>query len=86
MFKLDNIEKLNSECFIYENYESNWWSLFNIDYKTSLDNKNVMDVIKKYAVGYCESSRVNLRPKDNSYAVMFEREGKKFWFHVQKGI
>lgn len=81
---LDRLEKLNSECFIYENYESNWWSLLDMDYITAIDIVNVMRKVKEYAVGYCESDRVKVRPKQDCYAVMFEKDGYRFWFHIQK--
>ena len=81
---LNKLEKLNSECFIYENYESNWWSLLDLDYMSTFYAKNIMKAVEKYAVGYCESERVYLRPKSDSYAVMFEKDGKRFWFHIQK--
>lgn len=81
---LKNLEQLNPECFIYENYESNWWSLLDMDYMTSMDVKNVMRTVRKYAVGYCEGGRLALRPNSNSYAVMFEKDGERFWFHIQK--
>jgi hypothetical protein len=53
---LNQIEKLNSECFIYENYESNWWCLLDLDYMAAMDVENVMKAVEQYAVGYCESS------------------------------
>ena len=81
---LNDLELLNSECFIYENYESNWFSLLDMDFKTSLGVETVMKAVKDYAVGYCESDRVKLRPRNDSYAVMFEKDGYRFWFHIQK--
>jgi len=84
MVNLHNLEKLNSECFIYDNYESNWWSLLDLDYLDALDGMSVMKEVEQYAVGYCESSKIRLRPRNDSYAVMFEKDGKRFWFHIQK--
>lgn len=81
---LDNLEKLNSESFTYENYESNWWSALDMDYMMALDVKSVLNAVKKYAVGYCDACRLKLRPKTDSYAVMFEKDGERFWFHLQK--
>lgn len=84
MFDINKLPVLNSECFIYENYESNWWSLLDLDYSDAMEISNVMRCVEKYAVGYCESSKVRLRPKFDSYAVMFEKDGERFWFHIQK--
>lgn len=75
---------MNSECFIYENYESNWWSLLDLDYSDAMEVSNVIRCVDKYAVGYCESDKVKLRPKTDSFAVMFEKDGERFWFHIQK--
>lgn len=84
MFDITKLPELNSECFIYENYESNWWSLLDLDFSDAMEVSNVMRCVEKYAVGYCESSKVKLRPKSDSYAVMFEKDGERFWFHIQK--
>lgn len=81
---LNNLERLNSECFTYDNYESNWWNLLDMDFITSIDVKAVMRTVEKYAIGYCEAEKVYLRPNLKSYAVMFEKDGKRFWFHIQK--
>ncbi len=84
MFDIDKLPQLNSECFTYENYESGWWNLLDLDFSDALEVSNVMRCVKKYAVGYCDSSRVSVRPKRDSYAVMFEKNGERFWFHIQK--
>jgi len=84
MSVLESISQLNSECFIYDNYESNWWSLLDLDFDQAMDVWRVMKAVKEYAVGYCESDKVRLRPRPDSYAVMFEKDGERFWFHIQK--
>ena len=81
---LDEIEELNSECFLYENHESNWWNLFDIDFEQSLELKHIHEAIEKYAIGFCDGSKVLLRPNSKNYAIMFEKDGEKFWFHVEK--
>ena len=84
MSVLNKLGKLNSECFTWETWESNWWNLLDMDFMIVMDVKNVMRAVEKYAVGYCESDKVSIRPKENSYAVMFEKDGERFWFHIQK--
>lgn len=81
---LDKLEKLNSECFTYENYESNWYDLLDMDYMMAMDVINVMRKVNEYAVGYCDAVNLAVRPKENSYAVMFEKDGLRFWFHIEK--
>ena len=38
--------------------------------------------LKKRAIGWCDASRVPVRPKSDGIAVMCEDEDGKFWFHV----
>jgi hypothetical protein len=38
--------------------------------------------IKRYAVGYCEGDQLLCRPKPNTIAVMFFKEGEFFWTHL----
>lgn len=40
--------------------------------------------LDKYAIGYCNSIRMNVRPRDGWFAVMCERNGEKFWFHIHE--
>lgn len=81
---LINLPELNPECFIYDNWEANWWNLLDIDYGDAVDIKVIMRSVKQYAIGYCESNRTRIRPRDDSYAVMFEKDKERFWFHIQK--
>ena len=83
---LQKLEQLNPECFIWEKWESNWWNVFNVTFKDSLDICVMKKCIDTYSVGYCEGSRTIVRPNLNSYAVMFEKDGDRFWFHVEKNI
>lgn len=84
MFDIKELPELNPECFTLQNYEAGWWGLLDLDFSDSLTVSNVMRCVERYAVGYCESSKVVLRPKPDSYVVMFEKDGERFWFHIQK--
>lgn len=79
---MGDLEELNSECFTFENYEGNWWSLLDISWEKSMDKSVLRECIKKYAVGYCDSIRVKIRPR-NGFAIMFEKDGERFWFHLE---
>lgn len=83
-FDMRGLEELNSELFIYENYEPDWWTALDLSFCDAVDVSNVLRKVNEYAIGYCDSSRVRLRPKDDCFAVMFEKNGRKFWFHIQK--
>jgi len=40
------------------------------------------DVIRRYAVGYCDGGSLPCRPKAGHKAVMFFKDGVEFWFHI----
>ncbi len=80
---MGKLPKLNPELFTYENWESGFWDMLGLGYAESMEEDNLIRAIKEYGIGYCNSDRLKCRPKDNKYvAVMCEREGEKFWFHV----
>lgn len=79
------LEELNPELFNWETYEYDfghrldcYWNaypeIFQFDY--------FIKQLKKYAIGWCDATRVVVRPKDKGIAVMCEDEDGKFWFHV----
>jgi hypothetical protein len=43
------------------------------------------DAIKRHAIGYCHGENLPCRPKLNTKAVMFYKEGVHFWFHLMNG-
>lgn len=50
--------------------------------------KNAQDdmlirALDKYAVGYCDATRMNIRPREGWVAIMCEIDGERFWFHIQ---
>ncbi|MDT3387707.1 MAG: hypothetical protein LIR46_08115 [Bacteroidota bacterium] len=85
MDKMLTLPKLNAELFTYENWEAGYWDMLGLGYIESINEENIIRAIKEYGIGYCDSSRLKCRPRDNKYvAVMCERDGEKFWFHVFK--
>jgi hypothetical protein len=81
---MSKLKNLNSECFLYELYESGWWTLLDLSFSESIDTKNITDCIHNFAIGYCDGSQLRLRPNADTFAIMFEKDGIKFWFHVPK--
>lgn len=77
---LTKTQSLNSECFIFENYEANWWRLFEADILTT--DLQLMPKIEKHMIGFCDASRLRIRPRNDSYAVMIDMNGEQFWFHI----
>ena len=65
------LEELSPELFIYELYDSSG---------PLLDHNE----IEQMAIGYCDASRLQVRPRSNLMALMCEDQtGEKFWFHVE---
>ena len=49
--------------------------------------KTFIKELKKKAIGYCEASDLNLKPKEFGYAVLCKNEnGKRGWFIVDANI
>lgn len=42
------------------------------------------EIIKKYAIGYCDGASLVCRPKVDCIGVMFFKDEINFWFHLTK--
>lgn len=79
------LPQLSAELFTYENWECGFWDMLGLGYAESMEEEKLIRAIKEYGIGYCNSSRLQCRPRDDKYvAVMCECNGEKFWFHVFK--
>ncbi len=77
------LKKLSPDHFRFDNWESNWWTLLDLDYGATIGDRDILNKkIKEHAIGYCKSMDVRIRQKAAGYAVMFEKDGEEFWFHV----
>ena len=79
------LEELNPELFNRETYECDfghrlycYWNTYPEIYQFD----QFITQLKKYAIGWCDSSRLLVRPKSDGIAVMCEDGDGKFWFHV----
>ena len=79
------LEELNPELFNWETYEIDfghrldcYWN----SYPEIFQFDQFVAQLKKHAIGWCDASRVQVRPKNNGIAVMCEDKDGKFWFHV----
>lgn len=85
------IQKLNPELFTEELYQ---W-----DNSLLCKPHILQDLIREgKIIGFCDGSRLKLRPSDRDYAIMFEifddenlieyyvedRPNNRFWFHINK--
>lgn len=65
------LEEIDPELFIYELYDSSGLM--------SLEGWE----LAKYSIGYCDASRIYVRPRSGLYALMYELpNGDRLWFHV----
>lgn len=78
------IEELNPELFIYENYESDFWHRLDMEIDESCDDDVLAFKMRGKVLGWCDASRLQVRPRSDMVAVMCEDEYGKFWFHVYK--
>ena len=85
MVKPFHIEEINPERFTWDCYEVDYGGRLDLDYRQSIDMKTMEREIKKHAIGYCDGSRLYVRPKSDMYGLMLEDdECEKFWFHYPK--
>lgn len=83
------IEELNSECFLQENHESDFAGALGITYQAFAIVPESKDfelhhALKNYAVGWCDAQRLQYKPMLNYMAVMCEKDGYRFWFHITR--
>ena len=39
-------------------------------------------MLRQYAVGYCKGENLLIKPKKNTFAIMFFKDENHFWFHM----
>lgn len=79
------LEELNPELFTWETYEydfghrlDRYWNA----YPEIFQFEEFIAKLKKNIIGWCDPSRLSVRPKNEGIAVMCEDDDGKFWFHV----
>ena len=82
---MDKLPQISAECFTYETWKADFWAAPGLVFAGAIEEDNLIRAIKEYGIGYCRSNKLKIRPKGDEYvAVMCERDGKKFWFHMFK--
>lgn len=74
--------KISAEGFLYEYYDSGWrlrLDFPNFDLNESGDA--IASAVARKFVGWCEGSRLRVRPRYDEIAIMCEDKDGKFWFH-----
>ena len=79
------VEMADPELFTWENYEPDFGQRIGLSFADTLEVKKMKAEIVKRLAGYCDGSRLSVRPRDDSYAIMLEDDdNEKFWFHYPK--
>ncbi len=71
---MDDIPEIDPELFIYELYDAS-----GLQFLEGWE-------LAKFAIGYCDAGRLQVRPKPGELALMCEMQGDKLWFHINKRI
>ena len=85
MKKPFHIEEIDPELFTWDKYEPDYGGRLGLNFRDSTSMKVMEREIKKRCVGYCQGSRLRIRPKSDMYAIMLEDDDfEKFWFHFPR--
>ena len=80
------IPEIDPELFTYELYEMNFGDrlgLYHNMYPEVFEFENFIKVLAPSVVGWCDPSRLTVRPKAEGVTLMCEDEdGERFWFHA----
>lgn len=81
------LPELNSECFIQENHESNFLDALGLSggiYSKQSGTNELHAALKRWTVGWCDAQRLQYKPMYGYVAVMCEKDGYRFWFHITR--
>ena len=80
------IPEIDPELFTYGLYEMNFGDrlgLYHRVYPEVFEFEHFIEVLRPRVVGWCDPSRLAVRPKAEGVALMCEDEGgERFWFHA----
>jgi len=78
-----DLKELSPEIFSYETYEPNYYDRLEMWDVVRWDDRALEHRLEETAVGWCDASRLGVRPRRGLAAVMCEdSDGDRFWFHV----
>lgn len=82
------IPKISAERFNIRNWECSVWSRFDLIFSQSLDQQIMARKIADAAIGWCESNRLSVRPRDGEWwvAILCEDDDGVFWFHERRDV
>ena len=83
------LEELNSAIFVYETHATDFGARLDLSYNCfsrvpEMQDTELLNAIRKYAVGYCRGERLCYKPQAGIAGIMCEKDGEKFWFHIME--
>ena len=84
-----SIPSMDSALFGFHNHENNFGDALGLSYSVwtrvaeSKDNE-LHAALKKYAIGWCAGERLCYKPLYALVGIMCEKDGERFWFHLQR--
>ncbi len=78
------IERMHGTSFDWLTWSGGWLIDLGLKAQRFQLIKDNSDIIRQYAVGYCDGESLLCRPKLNEIAVMFLKDDKYFWTHIRK--
>jgi hypothetical protein len=78
------IKKIDPTKFTYRKYNAGGWVDLGYNFADRCNINIFRENIKKYAIGYCDSSNLTIRSKIGK-AVMFNMQDgeENFWLHLE---
>lgn len=77
------IPRLPMDSFTFDRWRAcDIWTVFGIRCRTN-DIVNHRDILRQYAIGYCSSETLLVRPKSDETAVMFLINDVFGWTHLR---
>ena len=79
------MEELNPELFTHDNYEIDFGhrlDLYHNHYAEIYQMDEFIGRLNEKMIGWCDASRLSVRPRKSGVAVMCEDDEGKFWFHI----
>lgn len=77
------IHRISAAQFTWDIWRAGSISEFHIPCREECIIK-ASEILRKYAVGYCDGGQLLCRPKTGEMAVMFFYNNEHFWFHLRK--
>jgi len=78
------IKKLSSTEFFWARWRAgSYYELGFYNGHYDIKTQRGKNIIKKYAIGFCDAKNLHVRPRNDSIAVMYFYKDETFWSHLR---